>query len=119
MNVWHAFLGSFVRWALTALFGGLVVRGVIDEQMLNRITSEGAVQVTAGIIGLLVPLGWSWWQKIQAKVRVMIALNAPSDAGQKTVKEWAEAIPTVEKVTAALNDRHDLLERRKETREQP
>ena len=109
MNVWMAFLGSIVRWALTAIFGGLVVKGIIDEETLKGLTGEGAAQITAGILGLLIPLGWSFWQKIQAKVKVLVALKTPTSGTTETVEKRTGEIPMTDKMKAAMGDRKDLV----------
>lgn len=104
-GIWVAFLGAIVRWALTAIFGGLVMRGVIDEGMMRNLTSDATIAaIVAAILGVIVPLAWSFYRKIEAKVREMVALRVSPSAPnpEQTVTKKTGEIPLPQKVSMVL-----------------
>lgn len=112
MNVWTAFVGSIVRWILTALFAGLVAKGIVDKETAQATADSGAMAITAGVLGLIVPLLWSLYQKVVAKVTVMVAqgteppqVSTPKAEAitEALIKRKTGEIPLPEKVSLALS----------------
>jgi hypothetical protein len=73
-----AFLTAALRHVLTGVFGALVARGVITEE-------QGAMFM-AGLIGWLLVVGWSLWQKYKGRIRFLAALEAEPGTPEHEVK---------------------------------
>ena len=70
---WQSLAATGARWALTALAGFLVSKGVTDP------TQSGAlVEVGTGVLVGALALGWSLVQKWLAKKALVTALALPS-----------------------------------------
>src|SRR5688572_21284484 len=102
-SVWGALIGSIVRWALAAIFGGLVMKGIIDQATLDRLLTEGVALIVTAILGVGVPLLWSWYAKVVAKVREKSALEVSPGPGAvaEVTKKTAET-PLPEKISIAI-----------------
>lgn len=69
------FLGAIFRWALTIVFTWLVSKGVIGAAEADRFISGFAAEFAAYLI-VSLPLLWSFWQKVQARLHAKAALAA-------------------------------------------
>lgn len=74
------FLGAIFRWALTIVFTWLVSKGVIAAADADKFIGGFAAELV-GYVVVALPLLWSFWQKIQARLHAKAALAvAPGDA---------------------------------------
>jgi hypothetical protein len=62
--------GAILRWALTAVFAGLVTRGVV--------TQEQATYAVGGLVGLALTLLWVVWVKWGQRLKIVTALALDS-----------------------------------------
>lgn len=91
MEVYKQIAGSVIRWGLTIFFAYLVRKGIVSESE----ASTWIPMLVVGIIGLLVPLALSFWQKIQARLEFLVAQRLPVTATTAEVQE-AVAVATNE-----------------------
>jgi hypothetical protein len=79
----QSFLGSLLRSLLFAGAGYLVNAGVITH-------GEAETYITAFILFIL-PLGWSLWEKSQARKKLLTALMLPPGTTEKDVTTYLKA----------------------------
>lgn len=79
----QSFLGSLLRSLLFAGAGYLVNAGVITH-------GEADQYITAFILFIL-PLGWSLWEKSQARKKLLTALILPPGTTENEVREYIKA----------------------------
>lgn len=75
----QAALGSIIRWALAALAGILVSKGVWTQQ-------DADTYITALVLAIL-SLGWSLWAKYKERIFRKKALEMPAGATEDEVKQ--------------------------------
>lgn len=100
-TVWGALIGALIRWILMLIAGPLVAKGIIGDDLLERLMSEGTAQIVAGVISVGVLL-WSFRAKIVAWVKLRFALNAEPTASISAVESRVSAVPETTKVSMAL-----------------
>lgn len=80
-------LTSALRWALAILAGYLVKHGIFSDDLAERC-------IEAGIPALLA-LGWSLWEKSNARKKVLTALMMPIGSTENDLKAHiASGAPT-------------------------
>lgn len=100
--VWKLVLYSVVQWLLMLIFAPLVKRGIIPQELLDRLLDEGAQQAVAGLIALGV-LAWSLRDNIVAVAKVVIAAAKPEETPLKEVDRTARRLSFREKLWLAIN----------------
>lgn len=109
MNLFRETLKSLLRHGLTTLFGWLIlpliVKGVIGSDLGAQLRAaiDGWAGIIAGtIITLLTPLLLAWWNKVKAKVKVIIAAELdPKIATDFVIEQEAAALSKDEKFRKA------------------
>lgn len=105
MNVWYQFLASLIRYLLAAVLGALVVRQIIPDDLAATIAGmldSLAGSVAVGLLGVCLPLLWSWWNKIKAKVAQKTALELPPGATPARLEDAMNQKTVTEKVKEAV-----------------
>ncbi len=85
-------LGSFVRWVLMILAGYVIEAGIWTGEAAERYVAAGTLAVLA--------LGWSLWQKYQAKRKLLTALTMPTMASEREVEQQIASIGAPSVMTA-------------------
>jgi hypothetical protein len=86
MSIYKQLAASVLRWALTIFFAYLVRKGMVSEADASVWIPEMAV----GIVGVLAPLLWGLWQKIQNRLALQVAVDLPPGAPLINVKAVVE-----------------------------
>lgn len=109
MNLINETLKSLIRYGLGVLFGWLIVplisKGIIGQDIGAqwRVMLDGAAGIIAAtVVTFVAPLLWAWWNKVSAKVKMLIAAQLPPETATEHEIEWqAGAIPRNEKYRIA------------------
>jgi len=91
--------GSLIRWGLTLLLGGLVTHGIWTQVQFDNLAT--------GLVGALLVLAWSLWQKYGAIWWQHVALNAaptntPTTLAEKVAEGTVQGPPAAKVLTGAL-----------------
>lgn len=100
-TVWNALLGSMVRAALLFVGGLLLRKGVISQDELDKLLTEGAAQLTGAIIALIAVV-WSFRAQLKSYLLKHVALQVPNNTTRAEVAETVKAMPLSEKLRTAL-----------------
>jgi hypothetical protein len=100
--VWKLALSAIVQWLLMLIFAPLVRRGIIPQELLDRLLDEGTQQVVAGLIALGV-LAWQLRVHIIAVAKVVIAAAKPEETPVREVDRTARQLSFREKLWLAIN----------------
>lgn len=93
-NLMKDFLGAIFRWALTIVFTWLVSKGVLAADEAEGFVNGFAVELVGWVV-VALPLLWSFWQKIQARLHAKASLQV--GAGD------AAAVPTRKAEMSAMD----------------
>lgn len=93
-NYQKAVAGSAIRWALTAIFGGLATHKVVDGSVLGLAIDQTTAQIV-GSLGVGITLIWSQLQKWWAEHRARVAAVAPVGSTTKQIDAVVAVSPTV------------------------
>jgi uncharacterized membrane protein YhiD involved in acid resistance len=74
-----AALGAILRWGLTGAAGYFVAKGIW--------TQEEASTYVVALIGAVLTLAWSLYQKYTAQQKIVTAAAAPAGTSQEKVKQ--------------------------------
>ena len=100
-----ALLGGVIRWALTILVTFLLTRNVIDKETADK--ASGNVSIIAGaLVGLLIPLAWSFYTKLRSRFRVNVALALPPGANRTDVDNVVANSTVKDIISTEPNEKH-------------
>jgi hypothetical protein len=91
-------LGTFVRWALTAVSAWLISKGIISQEQSDAWMTE----LVIGIVGATVPLLWALWNRVSHRVGFLTALQLPAGSTPQDVQEVTKDLSATDKVAKAL-----------------
>lgn len=83
MTSFSALFGGFLRWLVTILLTWLAAKKIISAEQANDAT---VLTVVAWLTPLLVPLLWSFYQKLAALFHLNVALALPPGATKEDVE---------------------------------
>jgi hypothetical protein len=99
-TVWAGILGSFIRVALTFIGSRLLAKGLISQELLDRLLTEGTAQILGyALVG--VAILWSLRNKIIGFVKMRVALLSPPKTSAAEVDTAVSEIPLTEKIAIA------------------
>lgn len=111
MNLFRETLKGLIRYALGVLFGWLIMplvaKGVLGADLGDQIRSSidsWAGLIALAIITLVGPVLWTWWDKVVAKVKVLVAAQLrPSVATEGAIEAQTSALSKEEKLRTATS----------------
>lgn len=95
--IWKEILTATVRHLLGYVAAWLVMRGVIDESLAGKFASEGAADIVAFVSGffvMLLPILWSWRDKIRRRVELLTGLEVRSGTPEAVNRRLASQRPS-------------------------
>lgn len=93
--IYQRYATATVRAALNAAATVLVQRGWIDGDMSG--------QLVAGLTLFIVALGWSWLEKHESQLKLLVALTLPAGTSEQAVEHVIASADTLPVVTTPKN----------------
>lgn len=99
MGIWKQLVGALLRHLLSMLIGVLIAKGIIDEELGDKVVESAVFWLTLAVL-FLCSFGWSMAQKWINKKWFEAAKEAPANASMKEIGRRAsekikEALPIV------------------------
>lgn len=103
MNLWKAVTAALVRHLMTALAGWLAAEGIFDEELRAKFIVEGTPIIVAALLLFASTVGWSAWQKLKAKLKVLIARDLSPNTPLATIEKLADGLSLTDQVKKATS----------------
>lgn len=86
MNLLAELIASFLRYALGAAFGALVLHKIVSADLAARIMDSWPIAVATWVVTFVVPAVWIWLKNRKRIATILAALALPPDTDPKDAK---------------------------------